>query len=120
MSVELGTTLRCYYPPRHIWIVLSKPEQNDGKFLFVNLTTVGGSCQERACVLTPADYSDLDGDSTVAYSRSHVGNVSALEEAIQKGLFTPLNPLPGAALTKVIEAAKTSPHVSAVKRALLP
>jgi hypothetical protein len=120
MPIQLGTTLRCCVRPRHIWIVLSDPGQHDGTFLFVNLTSVGGTCADTSCILTEADYSDLARETTVAYSRAHIGNSPALERAIQNGYFTELEPLPRPALEKVINGARSSPHLSAVKKALLP
>ena len=121
MPVRLGTTLRCQEPPRHIWIVISDPDVSElGAFVFVNLTSMGGSCAETACILDRKDYSLLSNRSTVAYSRSHVGFKDALEDAIGEGYFRELPPVPPRTLDKIIAGAHSSPHISPNKRLLLP
>jgi hypothetical protein len=118
--VTLGSALRCDYPPRHIWVVLSDPDRHDGHFLFVNLTTFGGSCVDNACILTHADYAILDRPSTVAYSRAKVGRREQLEPAIAKGSFIELDPVPQDTIDKMIAGAHSSRELSAEKKRLVP
>ncbi|MCX7045994.1 MAG: hypothetical protein NTX50_10990 [Candidatus Sumerlaeota bacterium] len=118
--IELGTTLRCNQPPRHIWIVLSDPEATAGQILFVNLTTLRDSSIDDTCILGPEDYIYLSHRTTVAYSRAVSGSSEALERAIQKGDFCFLDKLPKAALRKAIEGAHKSRELSEAKKKLLP
>lgn len=120
MRITLGSALRCNYSPRHIWIVLSDPDRHDGQFLFVNLTTFGEWCVDDACILTHADYADLDRQSTVAYSRAKIGRREQLESAVEKGAFIELESVPKATLEKMIAGAHLSRQLSPEKKRLVP
>jgi len=51
--------------------------------VLVRVTTNDGTWPDRDCILTPADWSELEHDSTVAYSTCKFGPaVKALEAAI--------------------------------------
>jgi hypothetical protein len=118
---ELGSTYRCNLPPRHIWVIISRPADHEDRFLFVNLTTYNATCVDTACILQPPDYPPfLTHATTVAYSRSHIGNVTAIELLVREGKFSEMPPIPQATLNKIIVAARTTPELASSKKALLP
>jgi hypothetical protein len=119
MPVQLGTTLRCNLPPRHIWIVLTDPERMGGNILLVNLTSLTEGCIDDACILEPADFDLLTHETTVAYSRSIVGTAEKLEDLIQNGHFTDVAPVPPATLQRILEGARITRALSADKKLLI-
>jgi hypothetical protein len=75
----------------------------------VRVTTNDGTWPDRDCILSPADWSELEHESTVAYSTCKFGRaVNALEAAIQRGLFQEISPPPVAVLRRVILAGHSS------------
>lgn len=117
---DFGSTYRCNHPPRHIWIIISRPSDNHGQFLFVNLTTYNNKCIDDTCLLDPCDYQFLTHRTTVAYSRGHIGNVSGLGLLVEAGDFSPMPRVPDATLAKIVAGARRSPQLSATKKGLLP
>jgi hypothetical protein len=85
-----------------------------------HLTTFGEWCVDNACILTHADYADLDRQSTVAYSRAKIGRREQLESAVEKGGFIELDPLPTETLEKMITGAHSSRELSPDKKRLVP
>ncbi|MCL4177540.1 MAG: hypothetical protein KJ072_07310 [Verrucomicrobia bacterium] len=120
MSLGYGSVLRCSEAPRHLWIILSKPEETDGKILFANFTA---AYEDDGLVIGPQDFPRvLTKPSTIAFGRSH-GPVLLcdLEAAVQKGCFSPIQqPIPILTLTRIIEAAHRSDLLSPAKKRLLP
>ena len=119
MTIDLGTTLRCDLPPRHLWIVLSNPTHTNGDVLLVNLTSLTDDCVDDKCLLGPADFSLLTHDTTAAYSRSRVGTVAKLDGLIQQGVFVPVTTIPAAALKKILQGAQASQELSTDKKRLV-
>jgi hypothetical protein len=117
---DFGSTYRCNHPPRHIWIIISRPSDNHGQFLFVNLTTYNNKCIDDTCLLDPCDYQFLTHRTTVAYSRGHIGNVLGLGLLVEAGNFSPMPRVPDATLAKIVAGARRSPQLSATKKGLLP
>jgi hypothetical protein len=107
--IRRGTALKSQEPPFHRCLIISDPQANGGQVVLVRVTTDDGTWPDRDCVLTPADWSELEHDSTVAYSTCKYGPaVKALEAAIQRGLFQEISQPPMATLQKVILAARLS------------
>jgi hypothetical protein len=107
--IQLGTALQSQEPPFHRCLIISDPKANGGLVLLVRITTDDGTWPDRDCLLTPADWDELDHDSTVAYSTCKFGPaVNALEAAIQRGLFRRISSPSVAVLRKVIAAGHTS------------
>jgi hypothetical protein len=107
--IQLGTALKSQEPPFHRCLVISDPQTNGGQVVLVRLTTDDGTWPDHDCVLTSADWSELEHDSTVAYSTCKFGPaVEALEVAIQRGLFQEISSPPIAVLRKVILAGHAS------------
>ncbi|MBI2925924.1 MAG: hypothetical protein HYY24_09495 [Verrucomicrobia bacterium] len=73
--LRLGTALQCRQEPFHRCIIVSDPEQNGGYIVLVRITTDSGRWRDRDCILTPADWSELDHGSAVAYSTALCGRV---------------------------------------------
>jgi hypothetical protein len=118
--IRLGTALKSQEPPFHRCLVISNPQANGGQVVLVRLTTNDGTWPDRDCVLTPADWAELDHDSTVAYSTCKFGPaVKALEAAIQRGLFQEISSPPAAVLRKIILAAQASPGMPPAAKRLL-
>jgi len=75
----------------------------------VRVTTDDGTWPDRDCILAPVDWSELDHNSTVAYSTCKFGPaVAPLEAAIGRGLFTVIPSPCAAVLRKVIAAGRTA------------
>ena len=107
--IRLGTALKSQEPPFHRCLVISDPQTNGGQIVLVRVTTDDGTWPDRDCILTPADWSELEHDSTVAHSICKFGPaVKALEAAIQRGLFQEISSPSVAVLRKIILAAHTS------------
>ena len=63
--------------------------------------------QSRETVLGPGDWSELDRQSTVAYSTASVGKASvALEAAIKLGKFTVISSPPQDVLKRIIGSGR--------------
>jgi hypothetical protein len=107
--IRLGTALKSQEPPFHRCLVLSDPQANGGYIVLVRVTTNDGTWPDRDCILTPADWNELEHESTVAYSTCKFGPaVISLEEAIAGGLFQEISPPPLALLRRVILAGHAS------------
>jgi hypothetical protein len=107
--IRLGTALKSQEPPFHRSLVISNPQANAGQVVLVRVTTDDGTWPDRDCILTPADWNELEHDSTVAYSTCKFGPaVKALEAAIQRGLFQEISSPSDAVLRKIILAAHAS------------
>ena len=107
--IQFGTALKSQEPPIHRCLVISDPQAHGGMVVLVRVTTDDGTWPDRDCILTPADWKELDHDSTVAYSTCKFGPaVKSLEAAIQRGLFQQISSPPVAVLRKVIAAGHTA------------
>jgi hypothetical protein len=104
--IALGTALKCAEPPFHRCVIISDPQNNGGQVVLVRLTTDDGTWPDRECILTPAEWAELDRPSTVAYSTCKYGRaVAALEQAVRRGLFQVISSPARDVLRKIIMAA---------------
>lgn len=118
--IRLGTALKSQEPPFHRCLVLSDPQANGGMVVLVRITTDDGTWPDRDCILTPADWSELSHDSTVAYSTCKFGPaVKSLEAAVQRGMFEVIPSPPLDLLRKVIAAGHTAAGMPPGARKLL-
>ena len=118
--IQLGTALKSKEPPYHRCLVISDPQTNGGQIVLVRITTDDGSWPDRDCILTPADWSELEHDSTVAYSTCKYGPaVRALEAAIQRRLFTVITSPSAGVLRKVIATGRVSAGMPPAAKRLL-
>jgi len=117
--LQLGTTLRCNLPPRHIWIVLSDPAHTE-EILLVNLTSLTDDCVDDVCILSPADFELLTHKTTVAYSRAQIGTATKLNKLIAQGIFTRITPVASATLHKIVSGARSTRQLSQSQKRLLP
>ncbi len=118
--IRLGTALKSQEPPFHRCLVISDPQINGGQVVLVRLTTNDGTWPDRDCVLTPADWNELEHDSTVAYSTCKFGPaLKALETAIQRRLFQEISSPSLSVLRKVILAAQSSAGMPPAAKKLL-
>jgi hypothetical protein len=118
--IRLGTALICQEPPFHRCLVISDPQSNGGQVVLVRVTTDDGTWPDRDCILRLSDWTELEHDSTVAYSTCKFGPaVKTLEAAIQRGLFREISSPPTAILRKVILAAHASRAMPPAAKRLL-
>ena len=111
--IALGTALKSTEYPYHRFLVLSDPAANGGQVVLVRVTTDDGTWPDRNCLLGPADWTELEHASTVAYSTCKCGPaVESLEAAIQKGSFMPISSPPPALLRRVIQLARVAEGMS--------
>jgi hypothetical protein len=107
--IQLGTALKSTEDPYHRCVVLSDPQANGGQMVFVRITTDDGTWPDRDCLLGPADWRELEHQSTVAYSTIKCGPAKrALEAAVSNGLFTVISSPSNAVLKRIIQAARTA------------
>jgi hypothetical protein len=107
--IGFGTALKSQEPPFHRCLVLSDPQTNGGIVVLVRVTTDDGTWPDRDCILTTADWNELERDSTVAYSTCKFGPaVKSLEAAVQRKLFQPISSPRTAVLRRVIAAGHTA------------
>ncbi len=63
--------------------------------VLVRITTDDGNWPDQECILTPLDWSELEHNSTVAFSTCKFGPaLAALEAAIQRGMFQQISSPP--------------------------
>ena len=118
--IQLGTALKSKEPPYHRCLVISDPPTNGGQIVLVRITTDDGSWPDRDCILTPADWNELEHNSTVAYSTCKYGPaVQALEAAIQRRLFTVITSPSAGVLRKVIATGRVSAGMPPAAKKLL-
>jgi hypothetical protein len=118
--IRLGTALKTKEPPFHRCLVISDPQSSGGQVVLVRLTTDDGTWPDRDCILTPAEWSELEHDSTVAYTTCKYGAaVLALEAAIQQGKFDLISSPSQAVLRKIIAAAHTADGMPPAAKKLL-
>lgn len=107
--IQPGTALKSTEYPYHRCVVLSDPQANGGQVVLVRVTTDDGTWPDRDCLLGPADWKELDHDSTVAYSTCKCGPaVKSLAVVIQNGLFTEISAPPPALLRRMIQMARVA------------
>src|SRR5665213_362939 len=88
LRLRVGTALKCRQEAYHRCLILSDPLTNGGHIVLVRVTTDDGKWRDLDCILTPADWKELDHNSTVAYSTAMCGRVEAeLLTAIETGEF---------------------------------
>lgn len=119
--IRFGTALKSTQHPYHRCLVISDPNAHAGVVVLVRVTTDDGTWPDRDCILTPADWNQLEHASTVAYSTCKFGKAGpALEAAIAKGLFTEI-PSPSAdVLKRIIAAAQLAKGMAPGARRYLP
>lgn len=118
--IALGTALKSTEHPYHRCVVLSDPAAHGGQVVLVRVTTDDGTWPDRDCLLGPADWSELNHASTVAYSTCKFGPAARqLEIAIQKGMFRQIGSPPSAVLRKMIAAARIAAGMPPGARRLL-
>lgn len=117
---DRGSTYRSNLPPRHIWVIISDPSLHDGKFVFVNLTTLTQACIDDACILEPADYPPfLTQRTTVAYSRFQFGTLEGMKYLLASRQLFEMRKIPPQTLQKIIDGAHRSLELPKAAKAML-
>ena len=118
--IRLGTALKTTEPPFHRSLIISDPESNGGQVVLVRVTTDDGTWPDRDCIITPAEWIELEHASTVAYTTCKYGPaVQALEAAIRAGKFDLIASPSQGVLRKVIAAAHTAAGMPPAAKKLL-
>jgi len=118
--LRLGAALKCRQEPYHRCLILSDPQTNGGCIVLVRVTTDDGKWRDLDCILTPADWTELDRNSTVAYSTAMCGRVETeLLKAIQTGEFEVITSPSPEVLRKVIAAGRAAEGMSPKAQAFL-
>ena len=118
--IQFGTALKSKEPPYHRCLVISDPQTNGGQVVLVRITTDDGTWPDRDCILTPAERSELEHASTVAYSTCKYGPaVRALEDAIRRRVFTVIASPSTDVLRKVIATGRVSAGMPPAAKTLL-
>ena len=105
----LGTALRCRQEPYHRCLILSNPGTNGGYVVLVRVTTDNGKWRDLDCILTPTDWTELEHNSTVAYSTAMCGRVETeLIKAIETGEFEVISSPSPEVIRKVIAAGRAA------------
>lgn len=118
--LRLGAALKCRQEPYHRCLILSDPLTNGGYIVLVRITTDEGKWRDRDCILTPADWTELDRNSTVAYSTALCGRVETeLLNAIRTGEFEVIASPSLEMLRKVIAAGRSADGMPPKAQALL-
>lgn len=119
-ALGLGTALKCRAAPFHRCVIVSDPASNGGHIVLLRITSDTGIWRDRDCVLTPQDWTELDRNSTVAYSTALCGRVEAqLLQAIAAGEFEIIRSPPPAALRKIIAAGRAADGMPPKAQSLL-
>ena len=107
--IKFGTALKSQEPPFHRCIIISDPQASGGQIVLVRVTTDDGTWPDRDCVLTPADWNELEHSSTVAFSTCKYGPAAAtLEAAIRRGIFREISSPSMPVLRRIVLAAHVS------------
>lgn len=107
--IQLGAALKSTEYPYHRCLVLSDPPSNGGQVVLVRITTDDGTWPDRDCLLSPADWKELDHPSTAAYSTCKCGlALKSLEAAIKRGLFVEISAPPANVLRRIIETGRVA------------
>lgn len=107
--IQLGTALKSTEYPYHRCVVISDPQANGGQVVLVRIRTDDGTWPDRDCLLGPADWPELEHQSTVAYSTIKCGPATkALEAAVKSRMFTAISSPPNAVVKRIIQTARTA------------
>src|SRR5260370_33912661 len=110
--IKCGLCLRSNHEPRHIFVVVTDPDDNDN-ILFVNFTSLANSRVSSAEVFNRSDYSLLSHESVIAYWKApRNAKGQPLQQAILNSDFAQLPNIPTATLERIIAEARTSIHLS--------
>lgn len=106
--VRLGLALRIKAYPFHRALILSDTKHDDDFVVLVRVTTDDGDWSDQACILTRADWPNLDHQSTVAYSTAVAERVKQqLERSIRDGSFREIPSPPFEVLQRICRIGRT-------------
>lgn len=108
MMIVAGYTFLSRTPPydtKHLYIVIAIVDEDNA--LFVNVTTKKEN-RDDTCILRENDHDFIKHDSVINYGDAKVAQISKIEEAISKGIFTPQDPISDELLEKIRKGALNS------------
>jgi hypothetical protein len=118
--VRIGDTFLRTDSDRHLWIVLSDPEQDADNVLLVNLTTWNAT-KESACILHRGDHPWIKHKTCVNYNDldAVITTRADLENAEIAGAIVAKKPLSKSVLRRILEGAAQSERLSLEKAEIL-
>jgi hypothetical protein len=104
----------------HLFVVVSKPDEDPQHVVVVNLTTVRGVwSDDMTCVLERGDHKFVKHKSRVAYEYAKVVTLAALSDALENRLIFRNADMPAAMLARITTGFGASKRVSRSLRTLL-
>lgn len=70
---------------RHIYYILSDPEQDPAKVVIANLTSYEPN-EDDSCILEAGDHSTVTNRSCIRYGSARICSMAHIEDAIRRGL----------------------------------
>lgn len=95
--------------PEHLYFVISDADM-DGKVLLVNLTTDNGH-PDRSCVIKLGQHPFVKHQSVINYRDAREANLTAIEEAVQRGAVTTHISATDDLLAQIQTGARNSMHL---------
>ncbi len=120
--LRFGFAVKSQAAPYHRMVVISDPIGNGGWIVVVLVTTRRDEKWEPDCVLTPAEWDQLDHESVIAFANAK-GPVQcgpAWVKAIESGVFIVIPSPPAATMAKIIAAAKAPDVMAPAVRKWIP
>jgi hypothetical protein len=105
-AIRFGAALQFTVDPYHCCLILSDTKTDADDVILVRVTTAS-RWADKTCVLTPADWPELDRESAVAYATAKIGKVKAhLEKQVANGLLVPIPPPPPDVLRRIVRLVR--------------
>jgi len=96
----------------HLYVIISSPFGNPEKVIIVNLTTWRDRAIElndESCVVNSGEHGFVKTKSYIYYREAKEPLIENLQEAMRKGLITPLENCSADLLSKILLGAEKSP-----------
>jgi len=93
----------------HLWVVLTKPDEESGKTVIVNLTTKR-DYSDSTTVLDKGDHPYINRPSVINYAYTKLVKSDDLKKGIESGYIQPYSPFSLTILIKIQKGLLQSPH----------
>ena len=119
--MSIGDTF-IWCPPgtvtNHLWIIISDPNEHDGKCVVVNLTD---SCHGKySFTLVPGQHRWIYKDTDVNFADAFLTSETHLESEVESGSAVPHDAMNPDLITKIIKVAHTHPAIAPILKKFLP
>jgi hypothetical protein len=103
----------------HLWIVISRPQDNPDEVVIVNLTSHDSPEKDDSCVLGPGDHPWIQHKTSVRYRDARIASESDLDDLVRRGWLIPQAAASDELITKILDGAEISPHLPGKHRRIL-